>query len=250
MVVATNACSIIRFKINDMNKDPEEIEISAKPEDVIDNVFLDYGGFHLLVCLKNGDNYYLSNMKSSKVRKLSKLTGNIECAAFDRSTSNEVSGKPFLLGTSLGMIYEMSIDASGKERTCQVVYQLSEQLAISSIYFDYSNSYDLDNQSRSSAENSFLAMFSTSSPTRLYHFLGGPTFQQLFSDSAVTTFTELPGEVHRAELHCFSPIGGTRAQKFALMTGAGIYNGSLEESNRYSWFNFGIFNKFRCCFFA
>lgn len=233
MVVATNACSIIRFKINDMNKDPEEIEISAKPEDVIDNIFLDYGGFHSLICLKNGENYYLSNVKSSKVRKLSRLTGNVECAAFDRSSSTEASSKPFLLGTSLGMIYEMSIDATGKERTCQVVYQLHEQIAISSLYFDNSSSYDSDNQFRSSAENSIMAVFSTSSPTRLYHCFGGSNFQQLFSDNAVTTFTELPGEVHRADLHCFSAIGGTRAQKFALMTGAGIYYGSLGESNRY-----------------
>ncbi len=77
-------------------------------------------------------------------------------------------------------------------------------------------------------------MCATSSPTRMYHFIGGPTFDRLFSDyvqSGTTSFTELPGEIRRAELHCYGKSTQTRAQNFALMTEMGVYHGSLLFTN-------------------
>jgi len=238
IVVATNACSIIRFKVNDLNKDPEEIEISNKPEDVIDNLFLDYGGFHLIVCMKSGDNYYFCNSKSFKARKISKLMGNIECIAFDRSNVSDSVTK-LLAGTSMGVIHEIIIENTGKERSCQIVYQLNEPLPISSIFFEYISCYDVEVPSRSAnaaSETCLFLMFSTSNPTRLYHFAGGQTFHQLFSDNSIAAHAELPGEISKAELLCYSHNGSAKAQKFALMTGAGIYNGKLIDNNRLAEF--------------
>ena len=102
-----------------------------------------------------------------------------------------------------------------------------------------------------------FVMWSTASPTRLYHLTGGPTLLALFSaylQSGTTSFTELPAlstdgsnagsfPVKRAQLLCYTSKGfgaaygsssaqsTSAAQHFALMTEVGIYHGSLLFSN-------------------
>ena len=239
VVIATNSNSVVRWKLLDSSKDPEEIEISNKSEDAIENVFLDYDGHHCIISMKNGDCYYLHS-KSTKAKKLSKVQGVIECVAFDRHHVTEASTKSFLAGTSTGGIYEISLDSSGKEKLNQLVHQLDLSIAISSIYFEtvsqgesVADSVFQHNNSNSRSlanDTKYFVMYATTLPTRMYHLIGGPTFQQLFADytqSGMNSFTELPGDIKRAELHCYSKKKNGRAQNFALMTGAGIYYGSM-----------------------
>lgn len=239
VVIATSNCTIIRWKLLDSTKEPEEIEISNKAEEVIENVFLDFDGHHSIISMKNGDAYYLHS-KSTKAKKLNKVQGTIECVAFDRHHTTESSTKSFLAGTSTGFIYEIYIDSSGKEKVNQVVYQIEQPIAISSIYFETVSQGESTADSvfqnnvagnRSVAGDSrYFIMFATTTPTRMYHFVGGPTFQQLFTDyvqSGMNSFTELPGEIKKVELHCYSKKKNGRAQNFALMTGVGIYYGSM-----------------------
>jgi hypothetical protein len=66
---------------------------------------------------------------------------------------------------------------------------------------------------------------------------GGPNFHSLFSDYAAnrhhssSDYTELPGEIKRAELHCYSKNPSARVQNFAMTTEMGIYHGSLLFAN-------------------
>jgi hypothetical protein len=219
MFVGTSGGILQRCKLNDPSKEPEEIEISSRSEDVFENIFVDNSGHHVIIALKSGDNYYLHS-KSTKAKKISKVMGNIECVAFDRTNTNENSTKSFLVGTSTGNIYEISIDNSGKEKCFQMVFQLTPPLPITSIYFE------------ALTNDSYFALFATESPTRLYHLVGGPTLSQLFSDASHNgepPFTELPGDIKNADLHCFSKVVSPKADSFALMTGAGIYYGSLKD---------------------
>ena len=278
IVIATNVCSVLRWNLADGSKEPEEIEISAKAEDAIEHIFIDPTGNHVIISLRNLDNYYL-NSRSQRPKKISKLQGLIECIAFDRQHATENSTKTFLIGTSNGMIYEMSLDNTGKEKMCNCVYQLEQPIPITSIYFEILSSTSAaggssgvptsassgagggsgwsataalsaagqsafgvvgvgggaNNADRDATDGARLfVMCATSSPTRMYHFIGGPTFSQLFAEyvqSGTTSFTELPGEIKRAELYCYSKNAQSRAQNFALMTEMGIYHGSLLFTN-------------------
>jgi hypothetical protein len=80
-------------------------------------------------------------------------------------------------------------------------------------------------------------LFATSSPTRLYHtytsnFTSFRTlFEQASQGSALTsslTYIEFPGDINRAELHCYGVRSKSMVeQNFALMTESGIYHGSI-----------------------
>eukprot|EP01031_Cornospumella_fuschlensis_P035060 gene35060-42461_t len=226
MVIATSSCSIVRWRMLDSSsKEPEEIEV-GKADEAIDNILLDPSGHHLLVVMRNGDNYYLHS-KSTKPKKLSKMSGTLECAAFDNINSSELNTRSFLVGTSTGTIYEISLDSAGKEKVCQQVFQLDSQIPITSLYFEA-----LSGDQAGGPSTKYLILFATSLPTRLYHIVGSGGFQQIFSDyfmsHSASSFTELPGEIKRAELHCYGKSPNTnRVQMFALLTGAGIYSGSL-----------------------
>lgn len=279
IVIATNACSVLRWNLADGSKEPDEVEISSKPEDSIEQIFIDPTGSHIIVSLRNLDNYYLNSrtLATQRPKKISKVQGLIECIAFDRQNATETSTKTFLIGTSNGTIHEMSLDHTGKEKMCNVVYQLERNIPITSIYFEVlsgsgsgsgvgvtgnanessnisggggisgwsasaasaiSGAVGASSQRDSSGgagggtdpSSRMFVMCATSSPTRMYHFIGGPTFAQLFGEysaSGTTSFTELPGEIRRAELYCYGKSTQTRAQNFALMTEMGIYHGSL-----------------------
>eukprot|EP01038_Epipyxis_sp_PR26KG_P012525 gene12525-16800_t len=206
--------------------DPEEIEISSRADDSIEHIFLDPTGFHSFVCMRSGENYYLHS-KSNRVKKISRLQGQVECVAFDRRNVSENQIKSFLLGTSLGLIYEIGIDSSGKEKIFQIVYQLDPGIPITSLYFETSSE-------NNSADVGIFVMFATSSPTRLYHFHGNSSFLQMFqshSNASSDSFVELPGDIRRSELHCYSRSPQSNAQTFAMMTEMGIYHGSLLFSN-------------------
>jgi len=202
LLASTAACTLVRWNL-EVNGVEEEIEISRKPEDVIEHVFLDPSGHHAIIAMRNADNYYLHS-RSARPKKLSRLPGGpIESIAFDRQFGSETATRSFLVGTKLGFVYEMSVDSSGKERVCQPVFQLDKSLPITSIHFETIGAATSGESSGSGSggggghagEARIFVLLATSSPTRLYNFLGGPTFQQLFveaSQQGIASFTELP----------------------------------------------------------
>lgn len=235
VIIGIAPCSLLRLRLPLGSKDVEEIEISGKSDDLIEQIFIDHTANHVLIGLRSGDVYYLHS-KALKAKKLSKFQGNVECVAFD-PTATEANTKSFLVGTSTGFIYEVCLDATGKERVFQVVYQLDFAASISAIYFEMFlesevrlNSIGNSVSSQSGQDVKYILLFATSSPTRLYHEVGGPIIQQLFVDvkeRGNIAFTELPGDLQRAELLTF-PLGSSlKSKSFALMTAAGIYYGPM-----------------------
>jgi hypothetical protein len=244
---------VLRWNL-EAGAEPEEIEVSRRAEDEVHKLFLDATGSHAFISLKSGDNFYLHG-RSQRPKKVSKLQGLAECVAFDRQQGTETNTKSFLVGTSLGYIYELSFDSAGKEKVCQQVYQLETPQPITSVHIETFGGGEAGSLSGGSGTLSSAAasgggggnakqpgddfsgvsrifvMCSTPSPTRLYLFLGGPGYTQVFSPASLggesPSFTELPGSVVSADLHCFNKPPHTRAQTFALTTELGIYHGSF-----------------------
>lgn len=251
-VFGTTDGSILRWSMDGgSGSDCDEVELSKKPEDNIKHLFVDPSGHHVIASLKNGDSYYLHS-RSSKAKKMSKLQGHIEAVGFDKARVSETNTKSFLVGTSTGRLYELAFESSGKEKVCQLVHQLDESSTggITSIYFETFSSGDGDDvtvMEGFSQDNEgpgagrvvksgrrIFVMCTTSSPTRLYHFLGGPSFSQLFQDykaSGASSFVELPGSVERSELLFHKTEEQDRNQSFSLLTKQGMYHGSLLLSN-------------------
>lgn len=173
-----------------------------------------------------------------------------------------------LVDIFLGKIYEVSMESNGKEKLFQLVFQNETANPISSIYFETWNiptpqdsvaaatpspsgitsgiTSGISNTiggivsgggtgSNATGDgedpgNRIFVMCSTSNPTRLYNFIGGPSFSQLFLDyktSGTTSFTELPGNINSARLHCYSRRIQEIANSYALLTGYGVYHGSI-----------------------
>ena len=277
-IFGTTDGTILRWNM-DGSGDCEEIELTKKPDDNIKHLFVDPTGNHVIASLKNGESFYLHS-RSTKPKKISKLQGSIEAVGFDKALITDTSTKSFLVGTSSGRLYEMAFEitgkeSSGKERVCQLVHNLDESSTggITSIYFETfssegggggegdasvvdglhqlpdehhpgssSNSSSIGRASLVHATRSrrLFVMCTTSSPTRLYHFLGSSSCSQLFQDykaSGASSFVELPGSVERSELlFCQNSNKKTtilpdRNQAFGLLTKQGMYHGSLLLNN-------------------
>lgn len=228
LVVATANCTLLRRNL-DSNGLEEEIDISRGKQDSIEHVFIDPTGNHVIVTLTNGDNFYLHSRSTRPKKFSSKLQGNIESVAFDRLNGTESTTRSFLAGTSTGCIYELGFDSGGKEKTCTLLHQLDPEqpLAITSLHFD-----TIRGASPQSASRTFV-MLATTKPTRLYHFFGGASFSQVFAKSTAgsAAYSEMPGDIPRAELLCFNYNSWNRAQNFALMSMEGIYQGSINLSD-------------------
>lgn len=154
------------------------------------------------------------------------------------------------MGTSVGVIYELGFDSSGKEKVCQQVYQVEKNQPVTSLHIETFASQDTGMSAGSSSAPSdaslakIFVMCATPSPTRLYLFLGGPGFAQLFSstaDSSSPSFTELPGSVPHSDLHCFNKPPQSRAQSFALTTKLGIFHGNLLLNSTQSRFDLSFY---------
>eukprot|EP01041_Mallomonas_annulata_P005296 gene5296-10590_t len=249
LVISTSDCSILRWNI-DSGGDLEEIEVSRKSEDTISKIFLDPTGNHLIISLNNSDIYYLHN-KSLRIKKLSKILGNIESVAFNRHHITENNTNIFVLGTSTGCIYEVSLDSTGKERIFNIVYQLDQQLPITSLYYETITKrnpepstqfqHQLQHQVQSHSQSSqsshnrekitnILLLVVTSQPTRLYHFYGASNLTQLFSTYnkiGNMAFIELPGSIRNSSIYCYYNRKDAMPQHFVLMSQLGVYHGNI-----------------------
>ena len=71
-------------------------------------------------------------------------------------------------------------------------------------------------------------MIATTEPSRHYHFIGGPTFPDLFKqyeDNKNDKFSEVPGNLPYGELHFYAEQSDMRANSFAILTKIGVVNG-------------------------
>lgn len=227
MVVALSSCRLLRWKVN--GADPESIDIprGGRPDE-IDKIFMDPHGYHLIACLKGGDFYYL-NIRSSKLKKLSNWrTAGLVIAsvAFDRNQVSETTTKAFLIGTNDGKVYEAIVDNTGKDKHLVQLHQLERPIKISGLHCEVV---------RGRHEDKIFVLLSTAAPTRLYTFLGGPTFDAVFEEQ-LPSFVELGMVAQQSELQCFPcrMHGRTSRTLFALLTEHGIYHGAIQLNATHS----------------
>lgn len=224
LAIADQSC-ILRLRL-DSTRDFDVIEISNNPKDSVHEIFLDSTGVHLIVSLKSGNNYYI-HARSTRPKHIQKLQCLIDSVAFNDNEGTEGNTKSILIGSATGQIYEVRIE-KGQERYCQLVYQFEVAKPVTSLRFEkynVKNEIGSDGSSHSSSSNvktELLVLALCANPTRLYHFRGGPTFQQLFDEYKKSTiYTELAGGPKKPSL-----VMGPQAKHYVLC-GNGVYEGTL-----------------------
>lgn len=233
VVVGRSDLSILIFSNIDGNidyiKTIESIP-SKGPDDSMESLFLDVSGQHIIITTRSGDSFYI-NVSSSRQLRLSKIQGFVSSVSFGREVEDDSNNRSFLIGTTVGTIYELQLDQQGQERGCTLVMTLSEPLPITSLFFDYLGASNTSERVVLSSQDPrrVFVMFVTLTPTRLYHSctLNFTNFKALFELPSLG-FTELPGSVSHAQLHCY----GTRSkssncQNFAMLIESGIYHGTM-----------------------
>lgn len=144
--------------------------------------------------------------------KLSRMQGSVQSVAFsnhilDQSNSHELS-MTMLIGTSVGLLYEASFSSefsfAGKtisqEKSCRLAHKLDHPIAIICLSIELLPPTNNNNSGSNSKESQVLVLCGTSTPTRLYHFIGKLTaarqsfnyFFSLLALSGDNSFTELP----------------------------------------------------------
>lgn len=227
LVMALNNGHIIRLDL----KNPEEledIEITKKNEDQIYRLFMDPSGSHLLIAMENEETYYL-NIKWKKPKLLSKMKGIIISAVGWDRQCDSLSTRDILIGTTKGRIYQANIEANEKslifdklvvgvggvnrgDQTFKLLYNVTDNMCITGLRFERFVT------SSPSEPTKFFIMATT--PTRIYQFIGGPTFENVFVNYEVNPgFHELPGEFNHSELQFFSKYANGLPKSFAWLTG-------------------------------
>lgn len=129
------------------------------------------------------------------------------------------------------MILETAID--GKEKYIKQVFSMQQNMPICSIHIEHFP--EIEGQG-----HKYFVMAATANPSRYFQFIGGPTFESMFEyykDLDRQNCTELPGisatprspsgDMNYTELRFFCKPSEPRAKSFALLTGFGVYYGSL-----------------------
>ena len=183
-----------------------------------------FAGNHVLISLSNEELYYLHS-SSHRPKKLSaKLSGLCESVAFMASKCTTQTTKSFLLGTNEGIIYEMEIESTGREKMCQIVYRLNfSSSAIASLCVE-------------SQDERMIVLFTATNPSRLYHYTGSDSFENVFSRKSKEDnklgqpFIEIPSSnslsTNRLPTVCTFASSAT-TNSFAVLTPVGVYTGPL-----------------------
>ncbi|CAK4621311.1 hypothetical protein LEN26_021232 [Aphanomyces euteiches] len=233
MAMGSAEGNVLRCTVEATDATPQAIEeIIVEPKTAVVSIFLDPSGGHMLFSLENGSNYYL-HTSTNRPRKVSKLQGRITCVAWDRQHGSPANSEPILIGTDAGAIFEAEFD--GKEKKVNCVYAITKQGAIAGLEFEYVD-----------AQQIYVLMTTSGSiqrPTRMYQYLGGPTFQALFANDALR-FQEIQGDVTTAQLSIFAKHERERARCFGVLTAQGVFHGEFAISAKSSidniWTNCGL----------
>ncbi|RHY78201.1 hypothetical protein DYB34_002015, partial [Aphanomyces astaci] len=227
MAMGSAEGTVLRCTVESTDSTPQSIEeIIVEPKVAIVSVFLDPSGGHMLFSLENGSNYYL-HTSTNRPRKITKAQGRITCVAWDRQHGSPANSESILIGTDAGAIYEAEFD--GKEKKMNCVYAITKQGAIAGLEFEHVDATQI-----------YVLMTTSGAiqrPTRMYQFLGGPTFQALFASyqsSDSLRFQEIQGDVTTAQLSTFSKHERERAKCFGVLTAQGVFNGEFAISAKSS----------------
>ncbi|KAL6061226.1 tethering complex subunit [Balamuthia mandrillaris] len=226
VILALRNNHLIRLRL-DAPSELEEIEFVNNKKvgkDQIHKVFMDPTGNHVVISMVHRDNYYIHS-SWPKPRNLSKMRGiTIESIAWNTQNGSNAVTSEILIGSNDGRIFETVIEAKdklfveGKERYFKPVYNMNEDMPVTGLRYEKF-------PPTPSEPIKYFVMATT--PTRIYQFIGGPTFEAVFSNYEHNPgFEELPGELNQSQLCFFSKYQGL-PKRFAWLTGPGIYHGNL-----------------------
>jgi len=216
IVMGLENCHLLRLNLV-CPQELEDIEIPHCMDNVIHKLFLDPFGLHLIVSLENRENYYIPT-SSQNVCNLTRFKGVvIDSVAWDIHNRNEHTTGAILIGSKDGIIYECEI-AQGRERAFKQIYTLAEPMPITGLEFER---IPLIND-----QNKILIM--ASGPTRVYQFIGGPTFAQIFANVGLEpSYTEIPGNFRESCMKFFRKYPQGLPSSFCWLAEPGIYHGNL-----------------------
>eukprot|EP00658_Telonema_sp_P-2_P068297 TRINITY_DN5723_c0_g1_i10.p1 TRINITY_DN5723_c0_g1~~TRINITY_DN5723_c0_g1_i10.p1 ORF type:complete len:969 (-),score=176.47 TRINITY_DN5723_c0_g1_i10:301-3207(-) len=229
MVIATDSGQLVRI---DLRTGAQDVLTVGFKCGAVRHVSLDpIRGVHIVVAYSSGETFYLS-AQSDRPVQLKKLDGLVVTSlAWDRDNKNMASTGELLIGTDSGAIYEAQLENHGKSMSCRKIYDIgmmdqeplddSSQMAIHGLHYDRL-------PADRGHERKFLVMASTL--TRHYHFVGGPTLEQLFRTPPYNSnppFKQMPGHLKHTELHLFTAPDDPLLQRFAWLTEPGVVYGGL-----------------------
>jgi vacuolar protein sorting-associated protein 18 len=237
LVIGTLNGRVIRWDVD--TDEFDEVNVGSKSDDRIHRVFVDTTGNHCIVSCINNVSYYIHG-SSNKSRSMSKLKGQvIESVAWNTNDASEKSTGNFLVGTRSGEIIQLSLDKDKGVKSYSRVYQINDGdekttpivgLHIEEFPDTLNQVAGLSNSDDTAAaaaakEPRFFVMAATAA--RRYQFVGGPTFDALFSKyTSDPPFVEVPANSTSSEL-CFHGETGKAAETCAWSTGFGIVYGDL-----------------------
>jgi hypothetical protein len=99
----------------------------------------------------------------------------------------------------------------GKEAIFKPVYNVGDGAPIMGLRFE---------RFATTANEATKYFVMASTPTRIYQFIGGPTFEALFANYETNAgFHELPGGITHSDLQFFSKFDQGQPRSFAWLTG-------------------------------
>jgi vacuolar protein sorting-associated protein 18 len=219
---------------------PVEFDLASKGGRSIEAIFLDPTGHHLIISMVTGDNYYLHS-SFDRVRSLKKMSNVfIQSVAWDKHGGSETSTHTILVGGRSGDIYEAQLDPRKKDKYWKKVYQLDDDVPVCGLEYELfpdsnNTNINIDDKMENTSPRGgkYFVMAVTAQPTRYYQFVGGPSFEDLFSkfgsgsNQMPARFNEFGTELPYSELHLFSKNHVMRAESFAMLTEVGILHGQL-----------------------
>lgn len=228
LTMATETGVLIQFDVR--SQEITEIEMPVRGGDCdITGIFADDAGKHYLVSAQSGmeNNVYYFQPATRKPKKMDKLKGHeVSAVGWDSTNKSDGTTGSILLGTLDGHFFETKI-TKGKEDFFHPLYAIKDKDNTMAGF----KICGIDVQQLGDKRMYILA----STPTRLYEFSGGPTFEALFGQlGANPSFQELPGSPNmHSELHVFT-ARARREKQFAWLTGAGIYTGKMTAAGKSS----------------
>jgi hypothetical protein len=221
VTMATETGVLIQFDVR--SQEITEIEMPVRGGDCdITGIFGDDAGKHYLISAQSNmeNNVYYLQPGTRKPKKMDKLKGHeVSAVGWDNTNKSDLTTSTILLGTQDGHFFETKI-TKGKEEFWHLLYTIKDKDNTMAGF----KICGIDVQQLGDKRMYILA----STPTRLYEFSGGPTFEALFGQlGANPSFQELPGSPSmHSELHLFT-ARARRERQFAWLTGAGIYTGKM-----------------------
>ena len=198
----------------------------------VHSIFCDASARHALVVLRDATGkpcetvYFHASWR--KARPLPRLKACPPSAAAWRSDCGESVARDLILGSALGALYQLDLDASCSRPDVlfRPLLELRDKEPLRGLF----QASPAPGGGRHKA--SLLALAVTSS--RLYCVTGGPGLEaacaqslQLAGGSVLQPLLDLPAKLPQSQLHVYGPPGRP-PERFAWLGAQGVYHGSLE----------------------